>query len=132
MRLIRHLESLLQRKDLPRKNENSAPVTNPMRNSDTPYLCSEQIDVIENLLPRRWATNDVAVRADGERIRQLAFSGQVAWNIPIKGRRHLQFQTVRFVRIQHNHLLPKSLRIKRIVLTLLSLALLSRAATPAG
>ena len=80
-----------------------------MRNRYHPYICYEQIDVIENLLPRRWAADDVAVGADGELIRQLAFGGQVAWNIPIKGRRHLQFQTVRFVRIQHNHLLAKVL-----------------------
>ena len=38
----------------------------PLKLAQTPYICSEQIDVIENLLPRRWAADDIPVRANGD------------------------------------------------------------------
>ena len=52
-----------------------------MQNSYTPYICSEQIDVIENLLPRRRTANNIAVGADGDLVRQLAFGGLVSRNV---------------------------------------------------
>ena len=68
-RVNRRAPPKLARKDLPRQNANSAPAKNPMRNSDTPYICSEQIDVIGNLLPRRWTADDIAACADGDLFR---------------------------------------------------------------
>ena len=71
----------------PCQNANSAPAANPVRNHYTPYICSEQIAVIEKLLPRRRTADDIAMRADGDLIRQLAFSGQVSRQDIVRKRR---------------------------------------------
>ena len=74
-----------------------------MRNRYTPYICSEQISVIENLLPRHWAADDVAVGADGDLIRQLAFGRQIARNVLVIRSYTLKMLSAAFMGIEHGN-----------------------------
>ena len=89
------------------ENANSAPAANPMRNRYTPYICSEQIDVIENLLPRRWTADDIPMRADGNLIRQLMLQGEIRRNISAISRISRKFRPTVGMRIENHNLFTK-------------------------
>ena len=81
---------------------------NPMRNHYTMYICSEQIYVIEKLPPRRWTADDIAVHADGDLIRQLAFRGQVSRNVLVIRSRPFQVLAQARMGIENQNAFPSS------------------------
>ena len=78
-----------------------------MQNHYTPYICSEQIDVIENLLPRRWAADDIPVRANRDLFRQLMLQGEIRRNISAISRISRKFRPTVGMRIENHNLFTK-------------------------
>ena len=69
---------------------------------------------MENLLPRRWAADDVAVGADGDLIRQLAFGRQVSRDVLVIRSRSLQVLAQTRMRIENQNAFPKFIA-KRLI-----------------
>ena len=63
--------------------------------------------MIENLLPRRWAADDIPVRANRDLFRQLMLQGEIRRNISAISRISRKFRPTVGMRIENHNLFTK-------------------------
>ena len=68
------------------------------------YICSEQMYMFENLLPRLRTTDEIPVRADGNLIRQLMLQGEIRRYVSTISRIMREFRTTVGMRIENHDL----------------------------